>query len=215
MSESELQILIRAAFANVRDAEHTDPVVGENDAADELGTAIWENASAGGNPGDGKMIFGSTIQPGWLLCDGSAVSKTTYADLFAVIGFSQGGGDPGGGNFNLPDMQQKFPMGKSGAESLGDIGGDFDHTHTSAAHTHTLGNEGGVAIRQLSATRVVYSTIGGPPAFNYNDAVDGSSVSTSGSASATKLVGTTTSRTPGATGTNNPPFLVVNYIIKT
>lgn len=45
---------------------------------------------------------GSTAPAGWLVCDGSAISRTTYADLFAVIGTTYGPGD-GSTTFNLPE----------------------------------------------------------------------------------------------------------------
>jgi microcystin-dependent protein len=51
---------------------------------------------------------GSTIPPGFLLCDGSAVSQTTYPDLFTAIGITYGGS---GSTFNLPDMRGIFPKG--------------------------------------------------------------------------------------------------------
>src|SRR6185437_10157966 len=59
------------------------------------------------------LIYGSTTAPsGWLNCDGSAVSRTTYASLFAIIGTSYGAGD-GVSTFNLPNLQQRFPLGKA------------------------------------------------------------------------------------------------------
>ena len=59
---------------------------------------------------------------GYLLCDGSAVSRTTYADLFAVISTTYGAGDSST-TFNVPDLQGKFPQGKSGTTSLAGTGG--------------------------------------------------------------------------------------------
>jgi microcystin-dependent protein len=52
----------------------------------------------------------SAIPPGWLLCDGSTISRTTYAALFANIGTSWGGGDSVT-TFNLPDLQGRFLRG--------------------------------------------------------------------------------------------------------
>lgn len=66
-----------------------------------------ENASAAG------MISAfpvSTPPAGWLLCDGSAVSRSTYADLFAVIGVSRGEGD-GVNTFNLPNYKGRTIVG--------------------------------------------------------------------------------------------------------
>ena len=53
---------------------------------------------------------GSVIPPMFLLCDGSAVSRTDYADLFTVIGTSFGAGD-GSTTFNLPDLRESVPKG--------------------------------------------------------------------------------------------------------
>ena len=55
---------------------------------------------------------GSTSPAGWLLCDGSAVSRTDYAALFAVIGTTYGSGD-GNSTFNLPNLVDKFVEGSA------------------------------------------------------------------------------------------------------
>lgn len=57
-----------------------------------------------------EMYGGSSAPDGWLMCDGSAISRTTYADLFAVIGVAYGVGD-GSTTFNLPDFRGIFPKG--------------------------------------------------------------------------------------------------------
>lgn len=59
-----------------------------------------------------QAFAGSTTPDGWLLCDGSAVSRTTYADLFAVIGTTYGTGD-GSTTFNLPNLVDKFVEGSA------------------------------------------------------------------------------------------------------
>jgi microcystin-dependent protein len=64
----------------------------------------------------------ATAPNGYLLCDGSAVSRTTYADLFGVIGTTYGTGD-NSTTFNVPDLQGKFPQGKSGTTNLATTGG--------------------------------------------------------------------------------------------
>lgn len=53
---------------------------------------------------------GAAIPTGWLLCNGQAVSRTTYADLFAVIGTAYGVGD-GSTTFNIPDLREAVPKG--------------------------------------------------------------------------------------------------------
>ena len=61
--------------------------------------------------GSALFTFASTAPTGWLMCDGSAVSRTTYADLFAEIGTSYGAGD-GSTTFNLPDAKGRSIFGK-------------------------------------------------------------------------------------------------------
>lgn len=53
---------------------------------------------------------GTTAPDGWLLCQGQAISRTDYADLFAVIGTAYGSGD-GSTTFNVPDMRESVPKG--------------------------------------------------------------------------------------------------------
>lgn len=73
---------------------------------------IHDGSTAGGNvigltPGFIAPFAGSTAPAGWLVCDGSAVSRTTYAKLFAVIGTTYGEGD-GNSTFNLPQCEYKI-----------------------------------------------------------------------------------------------------------
>ncbi len=62
---------------------------------------------------------GAAAPTGWLLCQGQAVSRTTYAQLFSVIGTTYGSGD-GSTTFNLPDMRGRVAVG-SDANSLGTL----------------------------------------------------------------------------------------------
>lgn len=101
----------------------------------------------------------ATAPSGYLLCDGSAVSRNTYAGLFATIGTTHGQGD-GSSTFNLPDYRGRFlrgvdggmgrdpdaasrtPMntgGNSGA-NVGSIQGHqyASHTHTQDPHSHGI-----------------------------------------------------------------------------
>jgi microcystin-dependent protein len=87
---------------------------------------------------------GTTAPSGWLICDGSQVSRVTYKSLFDVIGVAFGVGD-GSTTFNIPDARQKFILGKAASgtgATLGSSGGAIDHTHTMGAHTHSIGSGG-------------------------------------------------------------------------
>ena len=65
----------------------------------------------------------ATAPNGYLLCDGAAVSRTTYADLFAIISTTYGVGD-GSSTFNVPDLQGKLPQGyESGNYAMAGTGG--------------------------------------------------------------------------------------------
>lgn len=125
-------------------------------AAEEAATKLHsDNSSGGGGVATGAMmLFAASSAPsGYLLCDGSAVSRTTYATLFAAIGTTHGVGD-GVTTFNLPDMRGRFPIGRHPSGSLptlGATGGAFDHVHSQSnhthamAHTHTQSHEHGIS----------------------------------------------------------------------
>ena len=68
-----------------------------------------------------QAFAGKTIPSGWLLCDGSAVSRTTYAALFAVIGTTYGAGN-GSTTFNLPNLIDKFVEGSATAGTVKSAG---------------------------------------------------------------------------------------------
>ena len=74
--------------------------------------------SEGAQPGDYKMIAGSTIPDGWLLCNGASVSRTTYAKLFAAIGTRYGSGN-GSTTFNLPNLNGRHVLGTTNTGNLG------------------------------------------------------------------------------------------------
>ena len=87
-----------------------------------------------------------TAPSGYLLCNGAAISRTTYASLFAVIGTTFGVGD-GSSTFNLPNYVDRTPIGAGGSYAVGATGGSAtttlsttnipSHTHTFAASTTT------------------------------------------------------------------------------
>lgn len=82
--------------------------------------------------------FGGTAIPdGFLTCEGQAVSRTTYAALYTVIGVAFGVGD-GSSTFNVPNMPGNFVRGSGGGTGIhiGDTGGSSGPVNL--AHTHTV-----------------------------------------------------------------------------
>ncbi|MEY4278695.1 MAG: Microbacterium phage TinyTimothy, partial [Bacteroidota bacterium] len=164
------------------------------------GTASW-------NPvppiGVVSAFAGSAAPLGYLLCDGSAVSRTTYSSLYATIGTTYGSGD-GSTTFNVPDLRGRVPVGKNTGtfSSLGLTGGEESHTMTvneMPAHKHTT---------------------------SVNSALDPSAIGGYAPSSQSMFFGTdragTTANwstamqnTGGGQAFNNlQPYVVLNYIIK-
>ena len=93
------------------------------------------------------MAFGGSSAPSkWTLCNGSAISRSTYSELFSIVGTSYGMGD-GTTTFNLPDLRGRTPVGVNEAtfSALGTNIGEETHTLTEAelpivaGHIHSVG----------------------------------------------------------------------------
>lgn len=129
--------------------QHSDA----NDAIEALEAKVGINSSAvttshdylikNNTPTGVINMWSTTTAPtSWLLCDGTAVSRTTYAALFAVISTTYGTGD-GSTTFNVPNLKGKVPVGRDSADTafdtMGELGGAKTHTLSSAEmpiHTH-------------------------------------------------------------------------------
>ena len=147
---------------------------------------------------------------GWLLCNGAAVSRTTYAALFAVIGTTFGAGDTTT-TFNLPDYRDRMPIGANTiAASIGATGGSKDaivvsHTHTgttdsAGTHSHTF------TIADMS--QLVSGTFAATAPGNTRN-------QTTATAGAHAHTFTTNATGSSGTNANMPPYLGINFIIKT
>mgnify|MGYP001260337934 FL=1 len=143
---------IKATFPNINAAVTATP-------------AALNAATSFDMPSGSIIVFaGSSSPTGFLFCDGSAVSRSTYADLFAIISTTYGVGD-GSSTFNLPDIRGRVVAGKEASASLltsavGGLNGNtlgasggaqgvtltsgqsglpaHNHTLTMNAHTHTF-----------------------------------------------------------------------------
>jgi len=179
----------------------------------------------------------STAPAGYLLCNGGAVSRSTYAELFAVTGTTYGAGD-GSTTFNVPQLQGKMPQGFDGnTYNLAGTGGantvtvsltnnqavtvtgNIDNTSLTtaqlASHGHTttanaFSNQTGNTGHQAQ-NAAPYSPNGNQ---NNPSGSVGNTGSGTGHNHSHTLSGTLTGTVTGS-GTNSfSPFVVVNYIIK-
>jgi len=138
---------------------------------------------------------GATAPSGWLLCQGQAVSRTTYADLFAAIGTAFGTGD-GSTTFNVPDLRESAPVG------VGENG-----TQTIAAHdVYTLGEFKDDQFQGHAHDRGAISGVDGTPGGIWN--------SIPGVIPTGSPVSDGTHGTPRIGTTTHGKQLGVNYIIK-
>lgn len=108
--------------------------------------------------------FSTTIPDNWLVCDGSAVSRTTYSDLFAVIGTTFGEGD-GSTTFNLPNTKGRTIVGLDATDTdfntIGKVLGEKTHTLTVAEMpTHSHVNQHYVVSDQARNYRSYENTLG-------------------------------------------------------
>lgn len=204
---------------------------------------IYAGALAKLSPGIGISIFGAVITntnpvpvgsielypsnmppSGWLICDGSSVLRATYPALFTVIGSLYGAVDST--HFSLPDFRQRFPLGKAASgtgNALAATGGSIDHTHT-ISHTHQI--DPPITTTSSAGAHNHGGVTGGPSATQNNTALlnltpvpsvtHTHTISTDGAHTHTLDITAFTSGTESTpnSGSNNPPFLVVNFIIK-
>lgn len=188
-------------YSNKSDINTTaTPDVNKGTAGDfnEIKTVVNNNTPVGLI----SMYSGTTAPTGWLICDGSAISRTTYATLFGVIGTTYGSGD-GSTTFNLPNLKGKVPVGLNSSDT------DFD----------TIGETGGG--KQTIIPMQWYNDfidmrlktgLSIPNWETYRKAASGTTSTLPGESSQTGVMGVNENTTSDANG-NLQPYIVLNYII--
>jgi microcystin-dependent protein len=196
------------------------------DAGDVVGPAGPTGATGPTAPAPtgSVMMFGSNSAPsGWQLCNGTALSRTTFAALFAVIGTTYGAGD-GSTTFNVPNMTSR--VARHDTANMGQTGGaaTHPHTHTVSSHAHTLsgGSPEGIARITMSSGKLYMVKDDGADSWSADTdtSISGpTSEGHSGLTSGARLVGNSKTGGSGNTGSDStstlPPYLNMAYIIKT
>lgn len=176
------------------------------------------------------LPYGGSIAPsGWLVCDGSAVSRSIYANLFVAFGTTYGSGD-GSTTFNLPDLRGRMMIGAGTGpglttKNLGDASGAETHqlteseipihshevsysgtTNSAGAHMHGFGGGSGAVYGQGSDP-VSFTGLGSGVEYTDTD-MAGDHVHSYSFSTVSNVTG-------GDQPHNNmPPYLAINYIVK-
>jgi microcystin-dependent protein len=193
----------------------------------------------GAVPTGAMMQYGGAAAPtGWLLADGAAVSRTTYAALFTAIGTQYGAGD-GSTTFNLPNMKGRvaagYDAGNANFNARGKTGGAetvalsvaemATHAHgvTEAAHSHSMNNPthahgtGGAANGGYNPNAPGLAGVMGSAEsaslVPINLQISGASANQTAVANSTGL--SINNNGGGGAHNNLPPYIALNYIIKT
>lgn len=143
-----------------------------------------------------SMTARASAPAGWLLCLGQAVSRTTYADLFAAISTIYGVGD-GSTTFNVPNLQGRVPVGFDSSQT------EFD----------TLGETGGAKTHTLTIAQMPSHGHGVPTSTGFWTV--GSNIGAAGGSNNRGATATHVDQGGGEAHNNLQPYIALNFIIKT
>ena len=201
---------LHSATTTVNVASSIAPTSGQVLTATSSTAATWQ--SVVGAPVGSVIDFAGTTAPtGWILCFGQAISRITFADLFAVIGTTYGVGD-GSTTYNLPDLRGRAIAGKD------NMGGVSANRLTSALNGDILGTSGGNQNHTLTTSQIpIHNHLTLSSSLPINNAGAGGGTTTgwafnggfSGNANFD-----TGNAGGGATHNNTQPTFILNKIIK-
>ena len=182
-----------------------------------------QNYVLSNTPAGSLMPFAGTTEPsGWFFCEGRSLSTTTYATLFAAIGYTYGGS---GATFNIPDLRGRVIAGQDdmggtsanrltglsggvNGDTLGGTGGTEAHTLLTAetpAHQHFIANSSN-GTTNLSSSNYLNDSA----SYTVNEQ---ERYNLAGSANVA-ISGLTSSTGGGGAHNNIQPTIILNYIIK-
>ena len=161
----------------------------------------------------------ASLPSGFLECAGAAVSRSTYSALFAIVGTTYGAGD-GSTTFNLPNLADNVPVGKSGTKALASTGGANTVTVTAAGNVGGSTANATLSEAQLASHDHPYPKATGNFGGNNNLGTAGNPVGTPGTGNAGSGSGHSHNMSATFSGSAaNPsvlqPYLTLIYIIKT
>jgi microcystin-dependent protein len=191
------------------------------------GTAVQDSGAAANAliPTGTILAFGGSTAPsGFVLATGQAISRTTFANLFAVFGTTYGSGD-GSTTFNVPDLRGRVIAGFDASNATGRL----TASTAQGVSASTLGNTGGEQAHTLTtpelAAHTHASTLTDPGHLHSGTWADNNNIGAGGNAPGTTPTNTGTSTTgitlnnasAGGGGAHNTvqPAIILNYIIKT
>lgn len=183
----------------------------QNGMLDVLGDIYHRNGSLVEPSGNITATARTTAPPGWLICDGAAVSRTTYAALYTAIGTRFGTGD-GTTTFNLPNLKGRVIAGVDATQTEFDVSGEVG-----GAKTHTLSiNEMPAHDHDFNGHTYSWGALGNISFTNNPEAKAGAAVGNGLHTYQDTDGWSDTLAKGGGTAHNNlQPYMAMHYIIKT
>ena len=186
------------------------PLPGDNSTKIATTAFVHDSVTSGSNPIGSIIMFAGTSPPAnYLWCGGQTLSTTTYSSLYSIIGTTYGGS---GGNFILPNLQSRFPLG---SDTMGSISTNYNGGNTISSGNKNMSGNQLASHSHAIAGSTTNGVVENPNGYYFMNDLKGNSDYNMffGGVQGTITVPNSTS---GAGNTSDylPPFTVVNYIIR-